>query len=221
LGVRVELLPPVSGLPDLCFTANAGLAVDGLFVSSRFRYPQREAEVPHYTAWFLDRGYRVACLPRPACFEGEGDVLFCGDQLVAGYRFRSELEAHRLLGDLLGLPIRSLELIDPWFYHLDTCLLPLRAGQAAYYPDAFSAASQRLLKETISDLIPVTAEEAHRFACNALPIGDAIVMNTGCAFLASALNEAGYRVHEVETAEFLKAGGGPKCLALFLERDRP
>lgn len=173
------------------------------------------------TAWFLEHGYRVACLPQPACFEGEGDVLFCGDDLFAGYRFRSELEAHRLLGELLGMPIRSLELADPWFYHLDTCLLPLRAGQAAYYSEAFSPASQRLLKETIPDLIPVISEEARRFACNALRIGDAIVMNTGCGFLASALTEAGYRVFEVETTEFLKAGGGPKCLVLFLERDRP
>jgi N-dimethylarginine dimethylaminohydrolase len=221
LKVEVELLLPVPGLPDLCFTANAGLLVDGLFVSSRFRYPQREAEVPHFGAWFLERGYRVACLPQPAFFEGEGDALFCGGELFAGYRFRSELEAHRLLGDLVGRPVHSLELVDPWFYHLDTCFFPLRTGQAAYYPEAFSQTSQRLLKETIPDLIPVTTDEAHRFACNALYIRDAVVMNTGCPFLASVLAEAGYRVFEVETTEFLKAGGGPKCLALYLERDTP
>lgn len=219
LKVPVELLPPVPGLPDLCFTANAGLLVGDLFVSSRFRYREREAEIPHVTAWFLERGYRVACLPQPSFFEGEGDVLFCGDELFAGYRFRSELQAHQFLGELLDLQVHSLELTDPWFYHLDTCFCPVGPGKAIYYPEAFSAASQRLLKEALPELIPVTAEEAHRFACNAIVLGEAVVMNRGCPHLAQVLTEAGYRIYEVETTEFLKAGGGPKCLVLFLERE--
>ncbi|MDE2484872.1 MAG: amidinotransferase [candidate division NC10 bacterium] len=219
LRVQVELLPSVPGLPDLCFTANAGLLVNSLFVSSRFRYREREAEVSHFTQWFLERNYRVACLAEPAFFEGEGDALFCGDLLFAGYRFRSELQAHHLLGELIGLPVHSLELTDPWFYHLDTCLCPLQSGRAAYSPEAFSPASQRLLKETITELFPVTEAEARRFACNAIVVGKAVVMNADCPHLSRTLAEAGYHVHEVETTEFLKAGGGPKCLALFLDRD--
>ncbi|MDE2059697.1 MAG: amidinotransferase [candidate division NC10 bacterium] len=219
LRVQVELLPSVPGLPDLCFTANAGLLVHNLFVSSRFRYAEREAEVPHFTRWFLERNYRVVCLPQPAFFEGEGDALFCGDVLFAGYRFRSELQAHRLLEELIELPVHSLELSDPWFYHLDTCLCLLQPGQAAYYPEAFSPASQRLLKETIPELFPVTEAEARRFACNALVVEKAVVMNADCPHLSRTFAEAGYQVHQIETTEFLKAGGGPKCLALFLDRD--
>lgn len=219
LQVQVELLPPVPGLPDLCFTANAGLLVKSLFVSSRFRYREREAEVPHFTQWFMERNYGVACLPEPAFFEGEGDALFCGNDLFAGHRFRSELHAHQLLAELLGLHVHSLELADPWFYHLDTCLCPLQPGRAAYYPEAFSPASQRFLKETIPELLPVAEAEARRLACNALVIGRSVVINAGCPHLSRTLAEAGYQVHEVETTEFLKAGGGPKCLALSLDRD--
>lgn len=221
LGVEVELVPPVPGLPDLCFTANAGLLVNSLFVSSRFRYREREAEVPHFTQWFLERNYRVACLPEPAFFEGEGDALFCGNLLFAGCRFRSELHAHHLLAKLIGLPVHSLELTDPWFYHLDTCLCPLQPGRAAYYPEAFSPASQRLLKEMIPELIPVMEAEARCFACNAIVVGRAVVMSADCPNLSRTLTDAGYQVHGVETTEFLKAGGGPKCLALFLDRDTP
>lgn len=219
LEVQVELLPSVPGLPDLCFTANAGLAVGDLFVSSRFRYPERAAETPHATAWFRERGYRIASLPDSSCFEGEGDMLFCGYELFAGYRFRSDVQAHGALRELLGLAVHPLELVDPSFYHLDTCFCPLGPGQAVYYPEAFSSTSQRLLKETVPELIPVTAAEAHRFACNALRIGRVVVMNTGCFHVARFLTEAGYQVHEVETTEFLKAGGGPKCLVLFLDRE--
>lgn len=219
LQVQVELVPPVPGLPDLCFTANAGFVVDDLFVSSRFRYRERQDEAPHFMQWFADRNYRVTCLPEPAFFEGEGDVLFCGEALFAGCRFRSEFQAHSLLAKLLRLPVYSLELTDPWFYHLDTCFCPLQPGQAAYYPEAFSPASQRLLKEAIPELFPVTEAEAKRLACNAMVIGRSVIMNAGCPHLARTLAETGYHVHEVETTEFLKAGGGPKCLALFLDRD--
>jgi N-dimethylarginine dimethylaminohydrolase len=98
-------------------------------------------------------------------------------------------------------------------------LCPLQPGRAAYYPEAFSPASQRLLKETVPELLPVTEAEARRFACNAIVAGKAVVMNADCPHLSRTLAEAGYRVHKVETTEFLKAGGGPKCLALFLDRD--
>jgi N-dimethylarginine dimethylaminohydrolase len=75
------------------------------------------------------------------------------------------------------------------------------------------------LKETIPELFPVTEAEARRFACNAFVVGKAVIVNSGCPHLVRTLAEAGYQVHEVETTEFLKAGGGPKCLALFLDRD--
>ena len=41
VGATVECLEPVSGLPDLVFTANAGLVYHNIFVSSRFRYGVR------------------------------------------------------------------------------------------------------------------------------------------------------------------------------------
>lgn len=218
LEVQVELLPSVPGLPDLCFTANAGLAVGDLFVSSCFRHAERVAETPHAIGWFRERGYRIVSVPGLRCFEGEGDTLFCGDELFGGYRFRSDLEAYGALGEVLGLMVHPLELVNPWFYHLDTCFCPLGSGKAIYYPEAFSSPSQRLLKERVPELIPVTAAEAHRFTCNALCIGRTVVTNRGCPRVARYLTEAGYHVHEVETTEFLKAGGGPKCLALFLDR---
>jgi len=221
LEVQVELLPSVPGLPDLCFTANAGLVVGDLFVSSRFRYAERVAETPHATGWFRERGYRIVSVSNSGCFEGEGDMLFCGDELFGGYRFRSDLEAYGAVREVLGLMVHPLELVDPWFYHLDTCFCPLGPGQAIYYPEAFSSTSRRLLKETVPGLIPVTTAEAHHFTCNALCIGRAVVMNAGCPHIARYLTEAGYHVHEVETTEFLKAGGGPKCLALFLDREGP
>ena len=44
IGAHVELVQPVRGLPDLVFTANAGLVEGDLVVRSNFRFPQRAAQ---------------------------------------------------------------------------------------------------------------------------------------------------------------------------------
>lgn len=75
------------------------------------------------------------------------------------------------------------------------------------------------MKEAIPELFPVTEAEAKQLACNALVIGRSVIINAGCPHLVRVLSEVGYQVYEIETTEFLKAGGGPKCLALFLDRD--
>ena len=63
LGVTVELLEPRQGLPDLVFTANAGLVFGKRFFSSRFRHEVRARETPYYEAWFANHGFAVECLP--------------------------------------------------------------------------------------------------------------------------------------------------------------
>src|SRR5580658_316389 len=52
LGVQVELMTPQPGLPDLVFTANAGLVFGQKFYSSRFRHEVRARESPYFDAWF-------------------------------------------------------------------------------------------------------------------------------------------------------------------------
>src|SRR5215471_11706138 len=63
LGVTVELLAPQPGLPDLVFTANAGLIYQTRFFSSRFRHEVRARETPQFDAWFASRGFTVEHLP--------------------------------------------------------------------------------------------------------------------------------------------------------------
>src|ERR1700721_2384331 len=54
--------------------------------------------------------------------EGEGDILFTGRTLLAGHGFRSDQAVAAELADLFGLPVVSLRLVDPRYYHLDTAL---------------------------------------------------------------------------------------------------
>src|SRR5438552_3146182 len=101
LGVQVDLMSPQPGLPDLVFTANAGLMFGRTFYSARFRYSERARESPVFDAWFAEHGFEVRHLPEGMYHEGAGDALFCGDMLFAGYRIRSAVHGHPWLGQTL------------------------------------------------------------------------------------------------------------------------
>jgi N-dimethylarginine dimethylaminohydrolase len=217
LGVVLEFLEPEPGLPDLVFTANAGLVFGKRFFSSRFRHEVRARESPHFEEWFAGHGFTVEHVPEGVFFEGAGDALFCGRTLFAGYRIRSDVHGHQHLARILERQVLPLELVDPRFYHLDTCFCPLAPGEAIYYPPAFDAYGQKVLQSNVPRLFPVVEAEAMRFGCNAVVVGKKVVVNTGCEKLAADLQSWGYEPLAVELDEFLKAGGSAKCLTLRLD----
>jgi len=217
LGAAIDQLEPVAGLPDLVFTANAGLVFHDMFLPARFRFGVRQRETPHFERWARDCGFTLVPLPESMNFEGAGDALFCGDTLFAGYRFRSDVRSHQWVGERLGVPVLPLELVDPRFYHLDTCLCPVAPSVAIYYPGAFDEYGRSVLKDRIDRLVEVSAEEAVSFSCNAVVIGRSVVLNEGAPKLAAALETLGFNVRPLEFSEFIKSGGSAKCLTLRID----
>jgi N-dimethylarginine dimethylaminohydrolase len=217
---HIHLVEPQPGSPDMVFTANAGLVRDGIVALSSFHHPERQGEEPHFRRWFHESGFAVRELPRATSFEGEGDALFESDgtRLWAGHGLRTRESSHRHLTDLWNIEVVSLRLVDPRFYHLDTCFCPLSNGDVMYYPAAFDADSQRRIEARYSPAkrIAVSEADALRFACNAVNVGRTIVLNRISPELRAQLESRGFRVIEVELTEFLKAGGAAKCLVLRL-----
>jgi N-dimethylarginine dimethylaminohydrolase len=216
LGVRIELLDPVDGLPDMVFTANAALVRDAEAVMARFRPVERRGEEPLLARWFAAAGYRVHTLGEERYFEGAGDAKFLGGTLYGGFPIRSEREALRQAGELLGVPTVPLELRDAYFYHLDTCFAVLRPDLILYHPPAFTPAAQATIAALPVEKILVSDEDALDFACNCVVLGDDLVLHRATRGLKQALAANGFRVHEVDVSEFLKAGGATGCLTLLL-----
>jgi N-dimethylarginine dimethylaminohydrolase len=218
LGHRVDLVPPVPGLPDMVFAANGATMVDGRVLSARFHHPQRRAEAPAYLEWFRGQGYET----REARFvnEGEGDLLDTGARILAGTGFRTDRRAHAEAARYFGRPVLTLELVDPYFYHLDTALAVLDHERIMYYPGAFSADSREALRRYYPDAIVAERRDAEVFGLNAVSDGRHVLMPPQATGLAEALSRAGFTPIGVDLSELLKAGGGAKCCALEL-RERP
>lgn len=217
LGVLIEEVTPQPGLPDLVFTANAGLMFQQRFFSSHFKHEVRARESPHFEAWFAQHGFEVVALPPDMFHEGAGDALFCGEALFAGYRTRSDVYAHQWVAEKVSVRVLPVELVDPRFYHLDTCFCPLAPGEALFFPNAFDAYGRRVLETHVPKLIAVEEADALRFGCNAVVVGKTVVHNSGCPRLAEDLRNAGYSSASITLDEFLKAGGSAKCLTLRID----
>jgi ornithine--oxo-acid transaminase len=217
---QVRLVEPQPGSPDMVFTANAGLVRDGIVALSSFHHRERQGEEPHFRRWFTDSGFAVCDIPRLTPFEGEGDALFepDGSRLWAGHGPRTLEDSHRQLTDLWDVEVVSLRLVDPRFYHLDTCFCPLSNGDVMYFPAAFDRESQLKIESRYSNKhrICVSEPDALQFACNAVNIGRNILLNHISDELCADLESRGFQIVQVDLTEFLKAGGAAKCLVLRL-----
>uniref|UniRef100_A0A5S6QS82 Amidinotransferase n=1 Tax=Trichuris muris TaxID=70415 RepID=A0A5S6QS82_TRIMR len=215
-GATVKLIEPVNGLPDMVFTANAGLIYKNRVWLSQFMFPERQGEKRHFDAWFRQNGFDVYA--DDTIYEGAGDSLFLGKLLIGSHGFRSDEVVYSNIKTLMlndEVEILSVGLIDSHFYHLDTTFAPLNPNVAIWYPKAHTEKTCKELKAH-AELIDVSPEEANRFACNAVVIDEHVILPSGSPKVTKAIEARGFRVHSVDMSEFLKSGGACKCLCLPL-----
>jgi N-dimethylarginine dimethylaminohydrolase len=213
LGHEVELIDPEPGLPDMVFAANGGLVVEGRALGARFTHDERVPEGPAYLRRLGELGLKEVVAP-VAVNEGEGDFLVVGDLVLAGTGFRTDHRAHDEVQELFGVPVISLQLVDPRFYHLDTALAVLDDHAIAYYPEAFSPGSRAVLQRLFPDAVLATEADAVVLGLNAVSDGRHVVLPAAAHGLAEQLRERGYVPIGVDLSELLKAGGSVKCCTL-------
>lgn len=228
-GAAIEIVRPQAGLPDLVFTANAAVVLDRKALLARFHHPQRQGEEPVFAAAFkaLARGAlvdEIVRLPDGVVLEGAGDCIFDAQRQMfwMGCGFRSDAAAARIIEKEFGLPCVPLALANPSFYHLDTAFCALPCGSVMYHREAFSRAALATIHAQVApqDRIALDADDAARFAANAVCVGRTIVLSGCSAALRAALEERHYAVVETRLDAFLRSGGSACCLTLRLNHAR-
>jgi len=212
LGHHVDLIEPVPGLPDMVYAANGGFIANDIAIVARFRFAERAGESRAYSGWMSSLGYRP--LSTRHVNEGQGDLLKVGEMVLAGCGFRTDRRAHSEISAVLGVPVVSLELVDPRFYHLDTALAVLDDQTIAFYPPAFSAAAADRLRALFPDAIVVASADAYVLGLNVVSDGRNVVLPSAATGFAMQLREAGFQPVGVDLSELLKGGGSVKCCTL-------
>ena len=224
LDVSPTIVNGQPGLPDMVFCANQTLPFllpdtnERGVILSRMHAAERADEVPHYADAFEADGYRVEALPfdEDLTFEGMGDAIWHPGRFLlwGGYGVRTQPSAYEAIAEILDVPIVLLELQDPDYYHLDTCFCPLDPEHALIAPAAFDDNGRALIDALFDTVIEAPDDEArHQFACNAhCPNGTHVLIQEGCDDTVDRLRREGFRPVELDTSEFLKAGGSVFCL---------
>jgi N-dimethylarginine dimethylaminohydrolase len=103
---------------------------------------------------------------------------------------------------------------------MDTALSPLPRGEVMYVPSAFTPAGRAEIEARVARelRLEITAQDANRFAANAVCLGDVVLLSRCSEKLRAELAERGYRVRPTPLDSFLRSGGSAFCLTLALDR---
>lgn len=216
-GAQVEVMDPVEGLPDLVFTANAGIVNGDQFVPARFRHPERQGETPHNIEWFRSHGFTIDELPLGVSQEGAGDALPFNGVMLAAYRMRSDAASHAYLSRLTGAAVRSVELVDERLYHVDLTFCPLDDRRAIVAPMGWDDYGRRVVESLVPELLVLDEAATFQFCANSVVVGRTIVMPSCPVDIGRQLEAWGFDVAVVDVSEFQKAGGACRCLTLALD----
>ena len=223
LNLVIEVIPGAEKLPDMVFCANQCFPFkkDGKLnlVLSEMHSDQRKPEVPYFKKWAQSHNiptHKLGDIP----LEGMGDVIwdYSSEKIFGGFGIRTSSEIYPQLESLIGKEIIQLELVNERFYHLDTCFSPLGNGKVAFVKEAFSEKGLKIIESHFSTLIEIPLDEAiKQLACNLCgPNGQDIIIQKGALKTNQLLKEQGFKIHEVDTSEYIKSGGSVFCMKLLL-----
>ena len=90
------------------------------------------------------------------------------------------------------------------------------APVVAYYPGAFSAGSQQVLRRLFPRAVMADEADAECLGLNAVCDGRHVVLPVEATRLAEQVAALGFEPVTVDISELRKSGGGPKCCTMEL-----
>lgn len=223
--VETITLPGSAGLPDMVFAANQSLPFldnTGQVCSlmSTMASKERAAEVDFFRQWYEEHDYTVFDLTGDLQFEGEGDALWQHPYplLWCGYGFRTNPHVYEEMSERFGFNCALVELKDPAFYHLDTCMSILSGETALICKEALTPNAIDMITSAFETVITVSRQEAiDYFCCNChSPDGKHVILQQGSKQFVSALMSHGFIPIEIDLSEYQKSGGSVFCLKIMV-----
>ena len=215
LGVKIIEIKQDSTLPDMVYATDFGIVVKNNFISANFKYKERKPEAKLATRYLEEKGFVIKSLPKTVFFEG-GDLLKIENTFFLGYGQRSSIEAATYLSAYLVAEVIPLELIDPYYFHLDTAFMPLTQDTAVIYPKAFTSKGLETIRNKFKTVIEAAFEDSLLFACNGVVLSNTLIIGRGISEeLKAQIITAGFVVVEVPMDEYRKGGGSVRCVTLL------
>jgi N-dimethylarginine dimethylaminohydrolase len=223
-GAQVELLAPSIHSPAQVFTADGAIVLDGTHVLVLRNDGARGTLEPrNFADWFSANGYEVESIPPNRSLDGGNIIRLHDGSFGCGLKPGADLASvsyFKKIAQLIdGRQVHAVSLVDRKYLHIDMTIG--RIGDSGYlvFEQGLEGGLDALDGTPILDsqIIKVGPEDAERFACNGITIGDSYLTGMISRPLVDAIERLGYRSVTLELDEFHKAGGGLKCLTLPLD----
>ena len=226
LGLKAEVVNDELGHPDMVFCANQSLPFwnythnKPAVLMSQMRSEFRQGEVKIYSEWFKKMGYEVYELSQKnLSLEGNGDALVHPHRRLiwGGAGPRTDRDVYLEVTTITGHDVILLPLQNPDFYHLDTCFSILDEKTVVIQPEAFTKESREMIASVFERVIETSISDCSGYFtgnCHS-PNGKDVITHQGCKGFESELKNLGYKVHPVDTTEFMKSGGSVFCMKMM------
>lgn len=224
LNLKVKTLESHEDYPDMIFVANQSfpfLSNEGpALLMSKMYSPQRQGEVPYIQNWAQDHGLKIFEFESDLNLEGTGDMIWdpYNKKVFGGYGYRTDLSVYNEVEKIIDRQVIRLQLTTPNFYHLDTCFSVLNKDTVLAVDEAFDDESNQRIRSHFKNIISISGKEAREtFVGNCFcPDGKNIVTHPLYKETKNKLEKLGFNIIEVDTSEYMKAGGSVFCLKLAL-----
>jgi N-dimethylarginine dimethylaminohydrolase len=226
LGVPTTVFPGKPGMDDAVFPNNAWATIPGRLIIGKMLHPVRQQETTRedIRSWFRDnQRYELVDLSaNPGIAELTGSLVidrmrgigFCG---LSG---RADLEGARKMHEAFQLHGTFVFNLSSNEYHTNVVFTILAGRAAVLYPGGLASQDdvKGITDAYAGTAILISEKEKNAFVANSLAITKSDVLFSKTAFDAmtdgtrSAVEQAGFQIHQVDVSEFEKAGGSLRCL---------
>lgn len=239
-GVKVIKIDPPNNCQDGVYTSNWALVRGSKAVLSTLPNARKDEE-PYAERILRGLSKEVVRIPNGVHFSGQADALPCGNYLLAGSGYRTEVAAHQFVAGQLGYEVISLQTVpkrsffgfgkpvinkysgwpDSFFYDIDLAIAILSPNLIAWCPDAFVPASKTIIRSLSGiEKIEVSYREAVKgFACNLVSTGETVIMSSKAPKLQAAIEARGLKTITIDAPELGKGGGFVRCCSLTLDNE--
>ncbi|KRW99009.1 hypothetical protein PPERSA_11610 [Pseudocohnilembus persalinus] len=212
---KVNEIPAKEGLTELCFFGDSVFSIGQKALFSRFATDERFNET-EYVIQYLKENLNITGerVPGHFTYEGSGETMMWNKKILVGYGQRNNTkEIENLLEKTFERETLAFELVSPKYYHLDTALFPVNKDLIIAYKPAFTKSAWEKIQNLGCQILEIQEEDALGFGCNSISLdGKNLIMHYQAQNLIQHLLNQGLNVYQVDISEFIKLGGGLKCL---------
>ena len=208
LGLRLIWIRGDDALPDSCFVEDTAVVFGDTAVICNLRVSSRANEVIEVARVLaeLKDAYRIT---PPATIDG-GDVLTIEDRVFVGISARTNLHAVTQLKTILDdrawdvVPVKVRKVL-----HLKSACTYLGKGVVILSSGSFDST-------ILAGLEKIVVPKGEEYAADCLVVNGTVLMAKGYAGARKLVENAGFRVRELDIGEFRKGDGALTCLSILL-----